>query len=61
MEKNNFLLRTTDKHNDYNYCYDIDGNGECWIKEKCAECNLGKLEDIYYEVVCTAKELCEYG
>lgn len=77
MEKNNFLLRTTDKHKAYNNCYDIDGDGEYWIKGKCSECGLGKLADIHYdvackvkelreyelyhEVVCTAKELCEYG
>lgn len=61
MEKNNFVLRTTDKDKAYNYCYDIDGDGECWIKEKCFECSLGKIDDIYYEVICKAKELCEYG
>ena len=61
MEKNNFLLRTTDKDKTYNYCYDIDGDGEGWIKEKCYECSLGKFDDISYEIVCKAKELCEYG
>ena len=61
MEKNNFLLRTTDKNRDYNYCFDTDGDGEHWLKEKCSECSLGKLEEKYYEVVCVAKELCEYG
>lgn len=62
MEKNNFLLRTTDKHKNHNYCYDdIDGYSKLWIKEKCFECSLGKFDDTYYEVVCKAKELCEYG
>ena len=63
MEKNNFLLRTTvkDKNHNYNWCYSTDGDGEFWIKEKCSECSLGKIDDIYYEVICKAKKLCEYG
>lgn len=63
MEKNNFLLRTTDKHKNHNYCYDIDGDGDRWIKIKCSDCELGIIKTTYngYHIICTATELCEYG
>ena len=56
-----FLKRTTDKHKDYNYCYDFDEDGDLLLKDECSDCEFCKIDDIYCEGVCSAKQLCEHG
>lgn len=61
MDQNRFQERTTDKSKDYNHCYTYDDDGDEFIKEECAECNLCKYDDLYFEFVCMSKQLCEHG
>lgn len=61
MDQNRFQERTTDKNKDYNYCYIIDGDGDEFIKDECAECGLCVIEDIFYEAICKSNKLCEHG
>lgn len=53
--------RTSDEHRDYNYCYIVDGDGEAWLKNECAQCSHCDLIDSCPEAVCTARKLCEHG
>ena len=62
MEQNNFTERTiVDKKHNYNSCYIFDDDGDLVIKEKCADCSLCIVEDIFYEAVCKSNKLCEHG
>ena len=58
--KNRFLERKSDDK-DYNCCYKIDGDGELWLKDECADCKFCTIDDLFFDPICTAKGLCTYG